>query len=273
MESESLTGSAALDTVRSVRERAGGMPRPFAWLLLWGAVLISAYLGVWLFISAVGPSSTWVTISLLLPTVLLYSLLVQGARERFGSRLRFRRTTVAVAVAAIVLVFFGLGGISLFGGGYPWWIAPLFTGIALVILGAKPALLLLRHRTCEGSGDPWRSSPLGLPAKVLTSAFGCFFGLSVGLGGAPIAQWALTMAGLLLFVVAASAPRARWGIARAGYEWGRLHWIAFGVTVAAVYAVAIVGSVAPSPPVAVSIACGILIAIPLIVAALLPRPH
>jgi hypothetical protein len=102
--------------------------RGSSWLSLWGAALMSSYIGVFL---ATFPalSTTDDTIDtfnftqtgLLVFPVLLYSSLVVGAREHLSIRTRpTRRSTIAYAL--LVAAFIALLALRITGTQYPWWV-------------------------------------------------------------------------------------------------------------------------------------------------------
>ncbi|KRC62445.1 hypothetical protein ASE14_00995 [Agromyces sp. Root81] len=255
-----------------MQARADGLPRPFAWLLLWGAVMMSAYVGVCVFFlsSGVSAGTGTITIGLLLPTALIYSLLVAGTRERFSARLRFRGTFGA-AVALLLAGSVVLVGVAIFGPGYPWWVAIVVAGAALLMLGTRPALLLLRTHGVQSAADPWRAEPLSRSARIVTVAVGLFLGLSTALASVPLALTFVSMPGFVVLVVASAAPGARWGVGRAGYEWGRTQWCAYGAAVAVMYVLAVVLALVGTVPVVASVVCGVVVAGIIAVAAFIPR--
>lgn len=271
MESESAAATAALDTMRAVRERAVGMSRPYAWIVLWGAVQMSSYLGLWLLIVHDGASTiSSTTIGVLLPTVLLYSIFIHGARERFSSRTRGSAAYVWV-VSVVLVAFFGVGGVALFGPGYPWWVAVVIAVLAFAVLALQPVRLLSRPASADGGVDPWLSEPLVAEPRTLTIVLGLYFGTATALVSVPIAGSLLMIATMFLFIVSISAPHARWSLAQVGYAWGRLHWFAYGATILLIYGVVIALWLAGSLPAGILIPCGVLVAAPLVVAAFLPR--
>lgn len=263
----------ALAAVARMRERTAGLSRPHAWLLLWGSVLVSVYLAILLALVSDGPTpqTTAVTFGLMLPTMLTYSAVVAGARERFASRLRVPGA-YSVAVAVAVAVYFVLGGIGIFGGGFPWWVAALVCVAAFLLLGAPFIVYLARGRSAVIVEDPWRSHPLTPHAVVVTVGIGVYLGLTTALSSSVIPLMFVSVVGMLALLVSSLAPAAKWSAAQAGVEWGRTQWRCFAAGIGIMFALAVatvVAGEAIAPPIAVL--CGMLVLAAMVTGALTPR--
>jgi hypothetical protein len=75
---------------------------------------------------------------------------------------------------------------------------------------------------------------------------------------------------VLVFLVGWSAP---WGLARVGSEWGPRLWLAFGATLALIFALVVLGTVPSWLTVPMALGAGVLIALPLTVTAFPPARH
>jgi len=273
MESERVGSDAALAAVARMKERTAGLSRPHAWLLLWGSVLVSVYLAILLALVSHGPTpqTTAVTFGLMLPTMLTYSAVVAGARDRFASRLRVP-ATYSAALAVAVAGYFVLGGIGIFGGGFPWWVAVLAGVAAFLLLGAPIILYLARGRSTVIVEDPWRSHPLTSNAAVVTMGIGVYLGLTTALSSFVIPVTFVSGIGMLLLSVSSLAPAAKWSAAQAGVEWGLTQWICFAAGIGIMFALAVatvVAGEAIAPPIAVL--CGVLVLAAMVTGALTPR--
>ena len=273
METEPVSGRAALETVARVSERTAGRSRPHAWLLLWGAVLISVYLAIALAQVANGssPQTSSVIFGLMLPTMITYSAVVAGTRDRFGSRLRLP-PTYWVALAVTIVGYFVLATVGIFGGGYPWWVVVLAGAATFVLLGAPTVAYLLRGDRRPTVEDPWRSRPLSTHARAVTIGIGVYLGMTTALSSFTLLVPFVSFLGMLALAVSSLAPGAKWSVTRSGLEWGRTQWAGYAVSTAIMFALALATIFAGhpiAPPIA--ILCGVLVCSALLAAAITPR--
>lgn len=220
------------DAVRARAER-GGLSRGYAWLLVLGSLFVSIYVGVFLFAfygfdASTGTGGYSYTNLLVLP-VLFFSALVSGARERFSVRKKppFAQWIGLGVVFAAIMV---LAGLSVASVTYPGWLNPLVAVALFAVSAAAPIRQLLSARGASTS-EPWENKRLSVPVQWTTAAIGAVIGI---LAAASASTWfPIASAGLMLgsLIVALLGWRARWGLPRTGYEWGPLHWAAFGIAI------------------------------------------
>ena len=273
VENESTDAHSALETVARVSERTGGLSRPHAWLLLWGSILVSVYLAIALAQVSNGgsPQTGTVVIGLMLPTLITFSSVVAGTRDRFASRLRLP-ATYWVPVAITFVGYFVLTGVGTFGGGYPWWVVLLAGVAAFVLLSAPTVAYLLRGSRAATTEDPWRSHRLTPTALVVTIGIGVYLGLTTALSSFILPVAIVSVVGLLALAVLSLAPGAKWSTARAGVEWGRTQWIGFAISTAIMFTLALAtvfAGKAIAPPIAVL--SGVLVLTTMVAAAVTPR--
>lgn len=270
MESESRR---ALDDIASIRSRTVGVSRAHAVVQLAYTFLLAAYMGVLVYTGSVeGGASVFggVAMALMLPPVIVSSILVSGATERFGGRLR----TTARQWAAIGFFLFVLVGLLIWGivgEGYPWWMALVIAAITVVLFSIRPLGVLRRAKHASAGQETWRTVALPLPARVTTVVVGVHFGLACALVLVPVAAWLVTMAGLMYILVATVAQTSAWGLLHTGYAWRLPQWVGFAVatTVMFVLVVLIIATDIVTPPVAIT--AGAAVAASLILSAFLPR--
>lgn len=221
-----------------------GPSRGFAWLLVWSALLFSAYVGVFLFsfsdfdAEATVPSGYTYTNLMLLP-VLLFSGLISGARERFSIRSRPTPLQLLGYVAA-VLGFMVLGALNIAGVDYPSWLNALAPVALFTVMGAAPLRRLLATRSGDEVSGRWRNDPLTIPARWTTAAIGVVLGILATTSTwtwFPIVSAGVLMATLLAALIGWRMP---WGLMRVGYRWGPAHWVLFAAATAAMFALVVV---------------------------------
>lgn len=206
--------------------------RAFASFMLWGAAVIAVSVGVFLLsfdpqppdeVAAGAGAST----PLLIIPILIFSSLVSGARERFGVRTR-PSPGYWIAVGVILAGVLGLQVSIIAGLVYPWWLNLLLPTALFAVMAAGPIRQLRRARTPEE--ERWTSEPLNQPARSTTTLIGVVLGTVAATSTQP---WSplVQMAIVALIVVALIGYRSRWGLPRTGFEWGPIHWAAFGITV------------------------------------------
>ena len=243
-----------------------GPTRASAVLQLWGAIVLSIYFGVFLlaYSSTMAGSTT-----LLLFPVLIFSSVTSGARERFGIRGKPRGARLlpyAVVIAGVVVLFI----LNIVRIDYPWWLNILVPAAMFVVLAAGPLRRILGSAQTP-TEDRWQSLPLSRPARITTGLLGVATGLLVASTSEPLLYSVVQLAVMLVLLVVLIGWNTRWGLPRTGFEWGPIHWAAFGVTMATLFAVAALLARTDwvTPP--VSVGAGILVAAIMIIASLLPR--
>ncbi|PKI90779.1 hypothetical protein CW368_08900 [Actinomycetales bacterium SN12] len=259
----------ALRVVEDVRERVSGVPRRHAVMQLLYAVMVSAYMAVFVYTgSAEGDAdrSGGTTMALLLPPLVLSSALVEGAAQRFGGRLRAARRYWMAAVAfGVMLVIFLLW--SVIGGGYPWWLSLVSLFATLVVFGARPVGVLLR-----GGAEAARatvSAPLPRGSRVTTVVIGLVFGAICATLFLPVAVWGTMMASMVLMLISAGAT-STWGLRSTGWYWGTTQWCAFGISTGAMFLLAALTIATELISPVVSASTGAVIAASVVVTAFLP---
>ena len=256
------------------RERAEqrAASRPFALFMLGAAVAIAAYVGVFLFsfggrsIEESTPGLGTYSTSLLVFPILLFSVLVSGARERFGVR-----TTPSlhywIAVGVILASFLALLALSVIGVTYPWWLT-MFLPVALFgVMAFKPVRQLRNGRTPDD--ERWVNEPLSRPARWTTAITGTTLGAVAAVSPQvwfPVVQVVVSV----LILVAIIGYRSRWGLARTGLEWGPIHWGAFAITVGILFALTALLVRTDWITGWVAVALGLAAAAPMVIAAFLP---
>lgn len=259
-----------LDSVEQIRERSARASRGHALLQLAYAVLISAYMAVFVYTGSIEAGSSALggtTMTLILPPLIVSSGLISGANERFGGRLIMRRRQlIAVGVflaLLIVLLFWGIAG-----SGYPWWIAIVAFGGTLVLFSRGPIGVL--RRAPAAASEPGHPATLSRPVRITTVVLGCYLGAATAVVMLPAAAWAITIVGMMAAIVALMAQTAQWGLLNTGFQWRRLQWASFFLAALAMFmlAVLIIATDLITPAIAVS--AGVLIAVCLSVSALLP---
>ena len=213
------------------------MPRPYAILLLWSAVALAAYMTAFILIFqpslASGAGSQYT--SLLLVPVLVQSGLINGARERFGVRMR-GGGALFVALGVIVVIFIVMVLAIFVGVTYPWWVSVVVGAVLLGLMGARPALVIMQNGAAQSAALP--TAPLSRPVRWMTALIGVALGAMVALSVSAMLfaiASIITLAALALLV----AWHGAWGLPRAGFEWGRAQWVGFGVVVVAVWTTAL----------------------------------
>lgn len=261
----------ALRDAESIRAREARRPRGHALLQLTYTVLLAAYMAVFVFTGSVeGGASAFggTTITLALPPIIVSSVLVSGASERFRERLSATpRYWIALGFFILILVILLIWGIA--GGGYPWWVALIAFAITLLVFGIRPLRVVLRAPV--GAEDrERRPRNLPVPARLMTVFIGLFFGLACAVVLVPALAWLVMMLGLMVALVGISARTKSWGLLRTGYEWQWVQWAGFGVAALLMFAlvVLIIATDLVTPPMAT--AAGVLVAASLIVSAFLP---
>lgn len=244
-------------------------------LMLWSAVFAAAYLAVFLFsFGAVseeqitsqpgGYQVSW----LLITPVLAFCALNNGARERFAVR-----TTYSwmhwILFGLIIAGFMTLGVLWFSDIGYPWWLNVVLPLLLFIAMAAGP-IRGLRSTPRRGIGS-WGNAPLSRSVRLTTVVLGLVLGVLLAVSTHRLAAVLVFLAGMVYLTVQLVAWNSRFGLSRAGYAWGPLHWGSFGAC-AAIMFVSVLLRVHTSVPIAaLCLVAGTLVAVIMSVAAVLPR--
>jgi hypothetical protein len=269
------TAARLLQQQEEVRSRLArrGPSRGYQWLLVCSAVLLSAYVGVFLHAfsgfdpASAGPGGYTYTNLMLLP-VLLYSVLVNGARERFGIRTRASVAQAVGSVAAIV-AFVVLGSLSIAGVGYPGWLNVVAPAVLFAVMAIAPIRRLFASRSAPPT-DRWANTPLTVPARWATAGIGVVLGL---LAATTTVVWFPIISAATLLVtlsVVLISWRLQWGLRSTGFQWGPVNWVLFAVATAALFALAAALSTSYPVTEVVAVAVGVFVLVVMTIAALLP---
>lgn len=233
MESESPSRETAAKQLAAhdrASSRARTIPREHVLMLVWSAALITVYIATCLMAtSSLAPGDGISTPYVLLFPLLTFSGVMNGATQRFGIHARIPRVALVFAIV-LLAAFMILTALTLLGTAYPWWInlalpAVLFVG--LLVSGRR----LLEQSTVD-EHSTWEVRPLTAPVRLTTSIVGVALGALVAASATDLATAITAMATMVVLVAMLCAWTTRYGLARAGLEWARIHWIAFGVSVA-----------------------------------------
>lgn len=240
--------------------------RAYGLIQMCGAVVTSSYIGTFL-ITMKNPGMS----NLLLLPMLLFCLLIQGAHNRLRVHLRPTGRRLWLLMGAALVPFLSLAVLNLFSLAYPWWLNLAAVGLVLVVLGGN-GIAYVRRPGAASTIEPWTNEPLSTTARKVTVAVGAYLGVAAGTSPHMwfgIASAVLTM----LIFVALIGWRSPWGLARVGSEWGPIHWAAFGLSVTLIFALAILITHTSWIILPLSLLAGVLVALPLIVAAFIPPSH
>ncbi|AIY00682.1 hypothetical protein ART_1083 [Arthrobacter sp. PAMC 25486] len=249
-----------------------GPSRAFALFTLWSAIIVAVYVAVFLFsfggrtvnevVSAGGYSSS----GILVFPVLLFSSLVRGARERFGIRTK-PAPGHWIAYGLIIVGFMTLAGLSIAGVNYPWGLNLLVVVAIFVTMATGPIRQL--RRSPASDSDRWGNEPLDRLARLSTT----LIGVAAGLLAATITQaWFPLVSAVVMMslVVVLIGWQARWGLPRTGYEWGPIHWMAFGIVVSVLFLLSVLLSHTSWITTPNSVSVGILVFLVMLIASFLP---
>lgn len=269
--SERLREFARLESSASERRPSRG----YWWLMLWSAVLIAAYVGVYLFTfggSTVeevsdrsgGYSATWV----MLTPVLAFSSLLSGARERFSIRAK-PSPLHWVCYGLVMAGFVALGVLSITGIAYPWWLNVLVPLVLFFTMAATPVRNLAA--TSRGSSTSWGNAPLSVASRLMTMLIGLAIGVLLVTSANPLAAAISGIVVMVFLIVVLVSWRSSFGLPRVGYQWGSIHWVCFGACAAIVFACVLLTTFTSWFTASYNVAAGILVFIIMGVAAVLPR--
>lgn len=197
---------------------------------------------------------------LLIPFLVLTQLL-QGVQNRARVLRTHRRVLLLVLLGMIP---FGIAGaLSILDIRYPW-------GLNLLVAAAPAAPLLWlagkSARRASAPAIPALHTALSRPAAIMTGALGLYFGLT-GLLAAyswfPLAGLGLGLALVALLTLWTS----RWGLPSVGSEWAAPQWTGFTVSFLLLVTLAVVLARTPWNTPLVGALGGVLVALPLMIAA------
>ncbi len=230
------------DDVRAMVERRGPS-RAYATLQLWGALVLGVYGAVFLIAFggrtvdeiAAGESVGASTMLLLFP-VIVFSGLLDSAKQRFSIR---RKPSLGFWIA-YGLIFGGFGALVVMitvSVTYPWWLNVLVP-VALFVTMATAPIRVLLSATTTPVAERWGNEPLSRPTRWATVLIGAMAGVVVATS---TQQWfsivaIVIMLGLVVVMIAWASFAV---LPRPGYEWGPIHWSAFGVTMSVLFLVAL----------------------------------
>ncbi|WP_110589165.1 hypothetical protein [Microbacterium suaedae] len=264
MESESDPAGTAAELLaahRRVSERARVVPREYVLMLIWSALFVAAFIAAHLLTASTEEPTSPMT--LLLPIVAFGSL-IQGTNERFGVRPRLPRAAVIISVVLLVS-FFVLLALAIFGPGYPWWVGLALPIVCLAGFVPSGRRLLMRSRRDEHS--TWSTGPLSMPVRASTCFVGSAMGVLIATQSFSLAAAiaaVVTMVTLAALIFAWTTP---FGLNRVGFEWGRIHWIAFGFATALSLATSVLGASTTILRTPMTLILGVLAAAPMIATA------
>lgn len=249
--------------------------RSQATLSLWGALVVAVYVGVFLITfggrtvhETVSSGGNYQYANILLLPLLVFSFLVNGARERGGIQRKPSRHSWVIYVP-ILVGFIALAVLSLVGVGYPWWLNLLVPLLLFVTMAITP-LRELRQAVKTPETEHWITKPLSRPTRWTTAVIGVTFGLLVATS---TSRWFLILSiiAYMLILGALIGLRTRWGLPRTGYEWGPSQWVAFGLATGVLFLDVALLTFTPWMTTAVAIIAGVLVAAVMVLAALFPR--
>lgn len=266
----------------SVRVNEGTDFRTHALIQGWGTAVLFVYVAAFLLLftapgqdgEAGGPPSGIIYANALLIAVLAQSQLVQGARNRipisFAGPLRGRKLWLTLVG---VILFMAVAVSSLLGVEFGWWVSLVVAACTAAPLGILSVVSAQKARR-NTARAPLLSprSPLSRTARVITASLGIYFGVTGALTVTPLFWFSLATVFLILILLAMMIGwNARWGLPRAGSEWGQRQWMAFGASFTLLVALTLVVARTSWNTPWVGVIGGILIALPLALSALPTR--
>ncbi|SDT07901.1 hypothetical protein [Microterricola viridarii] len=283
MESESRVPSpeAAAELLRShgeMRERVEhlGPSRSYALLTVWGALALAVYMAAFLLSFSLtsgdpaaggsGAGSGLYSNMLVFP-FLLFGALVRGAQERFSIRSRAAGSgwvAKGLALGAFVLLLV----LNLFGVDYPWLLNPMLAVAVFITLAYEP-LQQLRRAPASSVDERWANQPLSPAVRWMTALIGVTSAVLLATSSESWYAYA-SLVSMLFLVAVLLGWRAPWGLLRTGFEWGPLHWGAFGVTMSILFLMGVLLSRTLWVTTPVSIAAGAVALLLMLAASVLP---
>ncbi|KAM9862477.1 hypothetical protein ACI1US_01650 [Leucobacter sp. BZR 635] len=279
MESASDTASASAqleEIARIQRDAQGRSPARGYWLLqLWSAVIVAGYLGAYLLMHGGftatevsnrdgGYATPWTFVVL----VLTFSSLASGVRERFSVQSRQPLLQRLVNVVGI-LGFAALLALSFADISYPNWLNAALPLAMLVGLGARPLRKLIT--VPRDPAEVWGNAPLPAPVRITTAGIGLAIGALLATASSMLASAVSGFVVMLCLGMLLLAQNSRFGLPRAGFEWGSLHWSVFGVCAAIAAASVTLGSLTAWFSQPYTVISGVVVFLLMSAAAVLPR--
>lgn len=212
---------AAHDLVAE-RARAQRLPREAAYFSLWLGILTTAYLTVFLITFDVADDFS-PTFLMLVP-LLAASFLTNGALERFGIRLK-TPTYVWAGFYVGMVCFLVLMALTLTNTPYPWWWRLVLIAVFLVTFGALS--LHTFSRSVRDHHSTWTALPLSLPSRVSSWILAGVLGALIATSASLYATVASSFTAMIALFTVVATSRTRFGLPNVGFEWSRVHWIAF----------------------------------------------
>ena len=197
---------------------------------------------------------------LLIPFLVLTQL-VMGVRDRVRV-LRAHRPSLVFTLIGLI-PFLALAVLSVFGVSYPWGfnlVAAAAPAVPMVWLGLKSARRADPPATTVAHSEP------GRPARIMTASLGLYLGLTGML--AAFNGFALTGLGLItVLIVLLALFSSRWGLPSLGAAWSTREWTAYALSFTLLVTLAVVLARTPWTTPLVGVVGGMLVAAPLVVAA------
>lgn len=272
-----VNAAAQLHSHDDIRAKAKGRgpSRAFASLMLWGAIVTAAYAGVVLFalsgrtrVEVEAGATGFATVVVLLFPMLIFSSLVSGARERFSVR---RKPSVGywIAYGLVVAVLAALMVVIVASIPYPWWLNLLVPVALFIAMASDPIRQLLSGATTPPE-ERWVNRPLSRPVRWTTALIGVATGV---LAATSTLRWfsILTIVFMLVLIVMLVSIRASWGLPRTGYEWGPVHWGAFGVAMTLLFVLGLLLARTSWVTTSLTVLVGVLVFAVMLGASTLPR--
>ncbi len=244
----------------------------------WSPVVLFAYAATFLLLFtdqgnglAANPASAASYANLLLIPLLAGLMLVQGLRNRLPiAEVKPLQGRKLLFLFLGILVFMAVPAASFFGVGFPWWVCIIVAAVLAVIAGlATNAWPKGVPGTTVEHAEPVPRPPLGTSARWATAGLGLYFGFT---GAILVFEWFPLAAFVLSIILLAliGFAHARWDLTSMGSQWMKRHWIACAASAGLMFSLALIVVKAAVDAPLVGIAGGLVIAAPLIAAALMP---
>lgn len=284
MESESRgpspeSAAALLRRHGQMRERVEqlGPSRSYALLAVWGALALAVYMAAFLLSFSLtagdaenGGAGNGLYANMLLFPFLLFGALSRGAQERFSIRRRAAasgRIAKGLALGAFVVLLV----LALVGVGYPWPLTLIVPAATFAALAFEPLRQLRRApaASAASAAERWATHPLSPAVRWMTALIGVVAAVLLATSSQSWYAYA-SLVGMLFLVAVLLGWRAPWGLVRTGYEWGPLHWAAFGITMSILFLMGVLLSRTPWVTTPVSIGTGAVALFAMLAASVLP---
>ena len=217
-----------------------GPSRALASLEFWNALVMSVYFSLALFasngrffdIGGVGRDLTPAIVLLLFP-MLIFSGLLNGAKERFSIRRKPSRSywIVYVVIAVVIAVLLTSAFV------YPWWLNLLAPAALFGTMAVGPSRILLSGAKTR-ENERWTNTPLTGSERWTMVLIGVVLGVLAATSTQSwLSTFVMVIAGVCLlgFFVWASLRV----LPHPGYAWGPGHWTAFGVSMSVLFVMAL----------------------------------